>query len=123
MAMIAIVWIDGQPAVGTEYGPGHTPLCCPLCDECLVMIVEAKRGDTVLGWFLFDDAGKCGHILDASLWAMNVTGTPESVTVSFEAVATRPAQESKESSDADTSDRPDSKPRARRQRSGPAPKV
>lgn len=101
VAMISLVWTDGQPAIGMEYGPGHAPLCCPLCGECLVMIVEAQRGDSTLGWLLFDDAGRCGHILDSAQYAMNVTGTPDAVTVTFEPV---PAKETEETHEAETED-------------------
>lgn len=88
MAMIGLVWLDGAPAIGMEYGPGDNPACCPICSTCLSLIVEAQRGDTTLGWLLFDDDAKCGHILDAAQYSMNVTGKPGAVTVDFSAKET-----------------------------------
>jgi len=99
VAMIGLVWLDGAPAIGMEYGPGDNPACCPVCSTCLSLIVEAQRGDTTLGWLLFDDDAQCGHILDAALYTMNVTGKPGAVTVDFVPVPAHPAEETGASSD------------------------
>ena len=113
MAMIGMVWTDGAPAIGMEYGPGDTAVCCPVCDRCLVLIVEAQRGDTTLGWMLFDDDGKCGHMLDASQYVMEVTGEPGAITVVFSTTAK--IEETKHA-EAEASGADDVRPKGRRVR-------
>jgi hypothetical protein len=78
MALIALVWTDGQPATGTEYGVGDQPLCCPNCGTCVELIIEATRAER-LGWLL----RPCHCILDAGDYSMDVTEGSTGVTVAF----------------------------------------
>jgi hypothetical protein len=102
--LIGLVWSDGQPAVGTEYGPGDKPLCCPQCDTCAELIIHATRGEEVLGWLL----RPCNCTLSVDLWGISVSadyapdGSVISTAVEFVARAAKPAEEKQENHEAET---------------------
>jgi len=74
--MITVVWSDGQPASGIEYGVGD--LECPSCAQRATHMIEARRGRERLGWMIVP----CHCILDGAVYALDVTHDP--VTVVFE---------------------------------------
>jgi hypothetical protein len=113
VAMIGLVWLDGAPALGMEYGPGDAPLCCSLCGVCVTLIVEAQRGDNTLGWLM----EPCHCVLDSTHFDMNVSEVEQGrVTVVFSTKETGDTEH--DSGGDDPGDPPDSDDHLDRESSG-----